>query len=212
MRWTRWITLLSVASASAIAVQTIAIQAATTSATSSGTPAKATASSAKNPQSDAAAKKKKIERGRYLTMIMSCNDCHTPGTLFGAPDFSRQLSGSELGWQGPWGTTYARNLTPDLETGLGYWTADDIVKALRTGVTPDGRALRPPMPWQMIMNGTDEDLYAIAAYLLSLPVVSHKVPDALAPGEAATGSVLVWPAPSAWDAPKAPPDSAAKSK
>src|SRR5882672_3685542 len=63
-----------------------------------------------------------VARGLYLTTVMSCNDCHTPGGLFGAPDFWRKLSGSELGWKGPWGTSFARNLTPDTDTGIGYWS------------------------------------------------------------------------------------------
>ena len=86
----------------------------------------------------------KVARGEYLTTIMGCNDCHTPGTFFGAPDFGRKLSGSELGWVGPWGTTYARNLTPDAETGIGSWSADDIVKTIRTGQRADGTEVLPP--------------------------------------------------------------------
>ena len=68
-------------------------------------PAAATKTAAKPgaAKPDAAAKAKEIERGRYLTTVSGCQDCHTPGTMFGAPDFARQLSGSELGWQGPWG-------------------------------------------------------------------------------------------------------------
>ncbi|HEU4765605.1 MAG TPA: hypothetical protein VFT93_08150, partial [Candidatus Eisenbacteria bacterium] len=48
-----------------------------------------------------------VQRGQYLVTVLGCHDCHTPGTLYGAPDMSRQLSGSELGWQGPWGVSYA---------------------------------------------------------------------------------------------------------
>src|SRR5689334_8822018 len=54
-------------------------------------------------------------RGGYLVSIAGCNDCHTPGTFYGAPDHARLLSGSEMGWAGPWGTVYAANLTPDRE-------------------------------------------------------------------------------------------------
>ncbi|HEY2954803.1 MAG TPA: cytochrome c, partial [Candidatus Eisenbacteria bacterium] len=130
------------------------------------------------------------------------------GTLFGAPDFARQLSGSELGWQGPWGTTYARNLTPDLETGLGYYKEDEIVNAMKGGKRLDGEPMLPPMPWQSYTAFPDEDLHAIAAFLLSLPAVSHAVPDRVPPGKAPTGSFLTFPAPSAWDAPRAAPASA----
>jgi mono/diheme cytochrome c family protein len=88
-----------------------------------------------------------VVRGRYHVTIMSCNDCHTPGFLYGAPDTTRALSGSELGWVGPWGVVHARNLTPDSTTGIGTWSKEEIVKALRTGNTPSGAQLAPIMPW-----------------------------------------------------------------
>lgn len=189
MRWTRWTALLST-------LATLLTIAATLScATAEKTPAPMT-------QAD------KVARGEYLTTIMACNDCHTPGTFYGAPDFSRKLSGSELGWVGPWGTTYARNLTPDAETGIGAWSEDDIVKTIRTGQRADGTEVLPPMPWPMYTNLSDEDAYAIAAYLKSLPAVSHKVPDKLPPGTKPAKSDWVVPEPPAWDAPKTPPGGA----
>jgi mono/diheme cytochrome c family protein len=156
---------------------------------------------------------KKVERGRFLAMISGCNDCHTPGTVFGAPDFDRALSGSELGWQGPWGTTYARNLTPDLDTGLGYYKEDEIVKAMRGGRRLDGSPMLPPMPWQNLTVLSDEDMHAIAVYLLSVKPVKHEVPERLPPGKQPAGSFLTFPAPSSWDAPRttsAPSDTGAK--
>ena len=63
----------------------------------------------------------KAERGKYLVSVLGCVDCHTPGAFYGFPDTTRFLSGSELGWTGPWGTTYARNLTPD-SMGIASWT------------------------------------------------------------------------------------------
>ena len=143
-----------------------------------------------------------IARGRYLTTIMGCNDCHTPGTFYGAPDYSRQLSGSELGWVGPWGVSFPRNLTPDVETGIGRWSEKQIVDALRTGVRPDGSTLAPPMPWPMYANLSDADAYAIAAYLKKLPAVSHRSPDRIAPGVEYAGGAMRFPPPPAWDAPR----------
>jgi mono/diheme cytochrome c family protein len=148
---------------------------------------------------------RRLERGKYLTTICGCNDCHTPGSLFGTPDFSRQLSGSDLGWQGPWGVSYARNLTPDVETGLGTWSEADIIKAFHSGVRPNGTTLLPPMPWQDFSAMSDEDAAAMAAFLKSLPPVAHKSPDDIPPGQAGVGSIVVFPAPSAWDTPAAPP-------
>ncbi len=144
------------------------------------------------------------EHGAYLVTIMGCNDCHTPGTLYGAPDFTRSLSGSELGWYGPWGTSYPRNLTPDPETGIASWSEDDIVRALRTGRRPDGTELRPPMPWPNYAVLKERDIRSIAMYLKALPPIHHKNLDALPPGQKATGSFITMPPPSAWDAPPKP--------
>jgi mono/diheme cytochrome c family protein len=153
-----------------------------------------------------------VERGRYLVTVMGCGDCHTPGTFYGAADHARMLSGSELGWRGPWGVTFARNLTPDQETGLGYWSEDEIVKAFRSGVKNDGSPVLPPMPWQDFAALTDADAHAIAAYLMSLPPVKHKVPDLLPPGKPYTGAVIEFPPPPAWDAPRENPAGAPGSK
>ena len=157
-----------------------------------------------------AASKEVLARGRYLVTITGCNDCHTPGALYGSPDFSRQLSGSELGWHGPWGVSFPSNLTPDLETGLGYWSEDEIVKAFRTGVKNDGSRVLPPMPWQDFAALSDADAHAIAAYLMSQPAVSHKVPADVPPGQKYDGAMMDFPPPPAWDAPKAPPAAPGK--
>ena len=149
-----------------------------------------------------------LQRGEYLVHITGCNDCHTPGTLYGSPDFTRALSGSELGWQGPWGVSYARNLTPDPGTGLGSWTDAEIERALRSGVKKDGTPLLPPMPWPDFAHMTQEDMAALIAYLRSIPPVVHKVPDIVPPGGKATGSIITLPAPSAWDAPRSAPSGA----
>lgn len=148
----------------------------------------------------------KVARGKYLVTVMGCNDCHTPGTFYGAPDMKRFLAGSEMGWAGPWGTVYAANLTSDPQTGLGKWSEAEIAKTIRTGNRPDGRQLAPVMPWMNFASLTDADALAIAAYLKTLPPVTHAVPAPVAPGETPKGPVLVFPPPSAWDAPVAPPE------
>lgn len=146
----------------------------------------------------------RMARGKYLVNVMGCTDCHTPGHFYGAPDMSRFLSGTEMGWAGPWGTVYAANLTSDSETGLGKWSEIEIAKAIRTGNRPDGRQLAPIMPWMNFANLTTPDAMAIAAYLKSLPAVKHAVPAPVAPGGTPTGPVLTFPPPSAWDAPRTP--------
>ena len=155
-----------------------------------------------------------VERGKYLVTIGGCNDCHTPKKLGpnGLPDFdmSRQLSGNpsteklapvpqgiiapdkyltvvnnHLGaWVGPWGVSFAMNLTPDKATGLGSWTEDMFIKALRTGKHQGaGRPILPPMPWNWYRNMTDDDLKAVFAYLQSLPPINNPTPDPIAPDQ-----------------------------
>lgn len=152
-----------------------------------------------------------VERGKYLTMVGGCNDCHTP-KLFGPKgpeaDMSRELSGHPAGdalpavpknllgpngwgaltnnhltaWAGPWGVSFAMNLTPDKVTGLGTWTPEMFIGAMRTGRHQGaGRPILPPMPWNWYANLTDDDLKAIFAYLQSLPAVNNPVPDPLPP-------------------------------
>jgi mono/diheme cytochrome c family protein len=144
-------------------------------------------------------------RGKYLVNAIGCNDCHTPlkmGPKGPEPDMSRVLSGhpeqmgaltavpprgpwlwagaaTNTAFSGPWGISYAANLTPDQNTGLGIWTEDMFLKALRTGRHMGvSREIMPPMPWTAFRNLTDEDLKSVYAYLRSLkPVVNH-VPDA----------------------------------
>ena len=74
------------------------------------------------------------------------------------------------------GIFYPPNLTPDPEPGLGKWSEQDIVTSLHTGLRPDGRQLAPIMPWRAYAHLTQDDAFAIAAYLKSLPPVSHAVP------------------------------------
>jgi mono/diheme cytochrome c family protein len=148
------------------------------------------------------ARERQIERGRYISIIAACNDCHTPGFFYGAPDFERELSGSEIGWVGPWGVTFPRNLTPDMETGIGRWSEQDIVNAVRTGMRPDGSVIQPPMPWPNYASMTDEDAFALAAYLKSLKPVNHRPPDRLPSGTAYTGPAFHIPPAPTWDAPR----------
>ena len=153
-----------------------------------------------------------VERGRYIVNAFACADCHTPmklGPNGPEPDLARSFSGhpAELvmppapklppgpwmatvaatmtAWSGPWGTSFTANLTPDPETGLGLWTADDFVATLKTGRHMGrGREILPPMPIPAVKNFTEEDLRAIFAYLRSLPAVKNRVPAPLPPAEA----------------------------
>jgi mono/diheme cytochrome c family protein len=138
-----------------------------------------------------AADREQVLRGKYLVTLGLCNDCHTPGYFFGKPDMDRFLGGSEVGFDIPGlGVFHGPNLTPDNETGLGRWSADDIVRAIQTGVRPDGRVLAPVMPWHAFAELAKQDAHAIAAFLKSLPPVSNKVPGPFGPTETPTSFVF----------------------
>jgi mono/diheme cytochrome c family protein len=126
------------------------------------------------------------KRGEYLVGITGCGDCHTPGHFLGKPDMSRRLGGSDVAFEIPGlGAFAGPNITPDKATGIGGWSVKEIMTAIRTGRTPDGRVLAPIMPYQDFARMTDADARAIAMYLKSLPAVSHKAPGPFGPGEKA---------------------------
>jgi mono/diheme cytochrome c family protein len=129
------------------------------------------------------------QRGEYLVKIMDCTGCHTTGALAGSPNPKMFLAGSTIGFQIPPGFVYPPNLTSDPETGLGTWSEEDIVTAVRTVMRPDGRALMV-MPWPAYAALTDTDAQALAAYIKSLPPVRHKVPPAAKPGDKPGGPYL----------------------
>ncbi|HSQ58998.1 MAG TPA: cytochrome c [Acidobacteriota bacterium] len=148
---------------------------------------------------DTRSREELIARGKQISYSSACHDCHTPGGLYGNPDSTRAMSGSELGWEGPWGVTYPRNLTPDPETGIASWTEEEIVRAFRTGIRPDGSPILPPMPWPVYARMSDEDAYALAAYIKSLVPIRHKAPDRAPPGTTVTTAKVTFPPPPAWD-------------
>jgi hypothetical protein len=87
-------------------------------------------------------------------------------------------------WSGPWGISYAANLTPDENTGLGIWSEDMFLRTLRTGRhMGTSRQLLPPMPWQVYGRLSDEDLKSIYAYLRSIPPVENRVPAPVIAGD-----------------------------
>ena len=148
-----------------------------------------------------------VARGEYLVNAMGCDDCHTPKTMTPegpAPDMSRRFMGHPAeepfppafdttlitknnvavfspgltAAAGPWGVSFAGNLTPD-ETGIGTWSEEQFFRAIREGKfkgLPNGRPMLPPMPWQSYSNLNDEDLSAVFAYLKSLPPIKNVVP------------------------------------
>lgn len=152
---------------------------------------------------------RRVARGEYLVKIMGCNDCHTPwkmGPQGPEPDMTRMLSGhpeqigrlpaakaddgpfvwagsgTNTAFSGPWGVSYAFNLTPEQNTGLGIWTEEMFIQTIRTGRHMGvSRPINPPMPWPMYRNATDEDLKSIYAYLRTIKPIVNRVPEYVDP-------------------------------
>jgi mono/diheme cytochrome c family protein len=125
------------------------------------------------------------ERGRYLFNIASCAICHR----------ARGEGGAMLSWR-PFGTLYSRNLTRHPVHGLGKWTDAEIARAIRSGVSRNGRALHwQGMPWDMFSNLEEEDVRALVSYLRMLPPVDFRVNDPLPPssGDCGTYSLYLLP-------------------
>ena len=155
-------------------------------------------------------KEEMIALGKYIVTTSGCDDCHTPKifTEFGPVfDTTRRFSGFPQGeklpaydvkyaapgnwysaeknltaWVGPWGISYASNLTPDNATGIGTLTEEMFIKCIREGKYMGvGRPLLPPMPWQVYGQKTDQDLKAMYAYFQSLQPIKNQVPQPTPP-------------------------------
>ena len=109
-----------------------------------------------------------VKRGFYLATIGHCMECHTPMDK-GHRDFKNALGTGGEKFEGPWGVTASRNITPHKEIGIGAWTDDEIKRAITKGVRKDGSKMRPPMGFDWYATMTDADLSAIVAYLRSIP-------------------------------------------
>ena len=151
-----------------------------------------------------------VKYGEHLVAISGCNDCHTPKKMTSTgpePDFSLALSGHPAKmpppdvdrkameskglavtndltvWVGPWGISYAANLTSD-STGIGNWNEAQFILCIREGKwmgLAGSRELLPPMPWRDYKNMTDVELKAIFAYLKSTKPIQNVVSGAELP-------------------------------
>jgi cytochrome c553 len=151
-----------------------------------------------------------VKWGEHLVVVSACHDCHSPkrmtalgpvldstrllaGHIAGSPepvvnkkemqDKGLIVTGDLTAWVGPWGTSYTANLTSD-ETGIGNWSEQQFIYALRHGKLKgmeESRNLLPPMPWEMYRNFKDDEMKAIFAYLKSTPPVENVVPAPLPP-------------------------------
>lgn len=151
-----------------------------------------------------------VRRGEYLVTIGGCHDCHTPwkpgADGVPGPDLTRALSGhprqytiekaariegdrfswagvpTNTAFSGPWGVSFAANLTPDKNTGTGIWTFDIFKNTIRNGRHWGvARPLLPPMPWFNYRKMTDEDLLAVYTYTRTLKPIDNEVPQPIPP-------------------------------
>jgi len=106
-----------------------------------------------------------VQRGEYLARLGNCMGCHTAA---GGAAFA-----GGRGIETPFGTVYAPNLTPDIGTGLGRWTADDFWGAMHHGKSRDGRLLYPAFPYPSYTYVTRQDADDLFGYLRSLPAVEQ---------------------------------------
>lgn len=120
-------------------------------------------------------KSEKWNRGAYLVdAVVHCAECHSPRNVFGGLKGKMTMAGTLDGPEGE----LAPNITPDTSTGIGDWTAEDIVELLKTGIKPDADNVQGLME-EVIEHGykymTDEDLEAIAVYLRTIRPIRNKV-------------------------------------
>jgi len=157
------------------------------------------------PKTTTATHAELVQRGERLVQLGGCSDCHTPvafdpklklplpqrelflaGHPAGAPGPEAKPGATDTAVIGPtftsfaapFGVVYAKNLTPDPETGLGSWSESDFIKTMQTGhERGTGRPLLPPMPWQNLATQPVEELRAIYSYLRTVRPVKNRVPE-----------------------------------
>jgi mono/diheme cytochrome c family protein len=128
-----------------------------------------------------------VKRGRYIVRIGGCNDCHTAGFApsGGKVPESQWLEGDQLGWRGPWGTTYPVNLRLYMQD----LSEEQWVKKAKTLTT------RPPMPWWALHAMSERDLKALYRYVRYLGPAGKPAPDYLPPDKTPPPPFVQFPAP-----------------
>ncbi|MBL1214276.1 MAG: cytochrome C [Ignavibacteriae bacterium] len=127
-----------------------------------------------------------IEAGRYLAIVGGCNDCHTNGYLQANGNIPEgdMLTGSPMGWRGPWGTTYASNLRITVD----MFSEDEFVELLHD------RTDSPPMPWMNVNKISDTDARSLYKYIKSLGLKGEAMPEMVPPDkEPETPYILIEP-------------------
>ena len=130
---------------------------------------------------------KQVDRGRYLSRIAGCNDCHTPGYLLSEGRVAENLwlTGDRMGWRGPWGTTYA----PNLRLFVKDMTEEQWVTFARTFKA------RPPMPWFNMNKMHTEDMKSIYQFMRYLGPGGEPAPAYVPPDQEPKTPYALFPAP-----------------
>ncbi|WP_371368450.1 cytochrome C [Pseudomonas sp. QL9] len=138
-------------------------------------------------QPSSAAESDPVQRGRYLVQIAGCNDCHTAGYVM-APEKvpeSTWLTGDQLGWSGPWGTTYPSNLRLYMQ----QFSEEQWLQLARNA------NFRPPMPSHVLRAMHEDDLRGIYRFVRGLGPAGTAAPTYLPPGTTPKGPAVIFPAP-----------------
>jgi mono/diheme cytochrome c family protein len=130
---------------------------------------------------------KQVERGRYLSRIAGCNDCHTPGYLLSEGKVPEKLwlTGDSFGWRGPWGTTYPVNL----RQFMGNMTEKQWLATART------LKARPPMPWFNLNTMHESDLKALYQFVRYLGPGGKAAPAYVPPDQEPSPPYALFPSP-----------------
>ena len=125
-----------------------------------------------------------VERGGYLVnAVMACDGCHTPRGPAGL-DMTKRFSGGSQVWDEKAYTVRGSNITPDRDTGIGAWSADDLKRLMTEGKRPNGVPVAPQMPYGFYKILTPGDLDAIVAYVRTVEPLRHEVPPPVYKAEA----------------------------
>lgn len=118
-----------------------------------------------------------LEHGTYLMeSIVACGNCHTPKDPVTGSEVANMAYAGSFVIREPVFTAYAPNITMDVETGVGSWSDDELIVAIRDGLRPDGTLIGPPMPSPFYRTMSDYDVRAIVAYMRTIAPIKNLVP------------------------------------
>ena len=115
------------------------------------------------------------KRGEYITTVAGCAMCHTPYSWIGPHGDKAFQGGMRVRWDNELQERVTMNITPDPETGIGNWTEEEFIIAMKSGIYPDGTVAHwQAMPWDMHSNWSADDMRAMYRYLMNLKPVKRQ--------------------------------------